>query len=351
MSSLRLLLYPVSICYAWIVKLRNFLFDAGIFKSSVYDLPLICIGNLKVGGTGKTPFTESLIRLLGASYNIATLSRGYGRKTKGLLMAGFPADATMVGDEPAQFKNKFPAIPVCVAEDRRTGIEALQKTGVQLILLDDAFQHRKVRCGLNIVLLEYADLFRPVLALPAGNYREPFSSLDRAAMVLVTKSPGPATAQLNQQVRERLKIRPETKLYFSEIVYDALLPLYQTGNAKMPLLSEIRQVVLLTGIARAEPLLTYLKSQGLTVIHQAYPDHHNFTPQNIRQLVGVFQAEKNVQTVLLTTEKDAQRLQSARYSALLEHLPFYYLPIRAEIASAERLEFESFIFDYVNSAL
>lgn len=382
MSSLRLLLLPFSLLYAGVIKLRNSLFDLGVFSTARYDFPLICIGNLKVGGTGKTPFAEMLVRLLGDHIRIATLSRGYGRKTKGLLMATFPADASLVGDEPAQFKNKFPGLDVCVAEDRRLGIVHLQELGARLILLDDAFQHRRVNCGLNIVLMEYSDLFRPVLFLPAGNYREPRSSLNRADMVVITKTPVPVTDQLYEKARCFTRIGSGVPLFFAGITYGQPVRLYGlTGPPQLAMLQNatsqpatsqpftkqpgnsahdaslkldwvsLKKAVLLTGIANPGPLVSFLKGQGIEITHHAYADHHLFSRQNIVKLAAAYQALKGEGTFILTTEKDAQRLRSGDWSGELAPLPVYYVPIMSEILSSRNKEFESIIFEYVNAAL
>ena len=351
MSNLRLLLFPVSLIYAGIIRVRNLLFDKKILESRVYHIPLICVGNLKIGGAGKTPFTELLIRMLGAENNIATLSRGYGRSTRGMLMAGFPADSLMVGDEPAQFKNKFPSMPVCVAEDRREGITSLIESGVKLIILDDAFQHRRVNCGLKIVLIEYSDLFKQVIALPAGNYREPLSSLYRSSMVVITKSANAITAEGKAKIREFLRLPGSIPLYFSTLVYEQPVPVFKAPALSLPSWDSTQKVILITGIANPVPLLEYLRSRGLTVIHQQYVDHHNFTYQDIVKLSAIFEAKNTRATMVLTTEKDAQRLKIPQLLQIASILPFYYLPIRAEIIQADKKEFESFIFEYVNSAL
>lgn len=351
MPNLRLLLFPVSLIYAGIIRVRNFLFDKKILASRVYSIPLICVGNLKVGGAGKTPFTELLIRMLGAENNLATLSRGYGRSTRGLLMSGFPADSLLVGDEPAQFKNKFPSMPVCVAEDRREGISSLINAGIKLIILDDAFQHRRVQYGLNIVLIEYADLFKPVISLPAGNYREPLLSLSRAGMVVVTKSADKIAIDAKVRIRKFLKLKDSLPLFFSTLVYELPRPVFQAPVMTQHSWGSIRKIILITGIANPVPLLEYLRQRGMTVIHQQYVDHHNFSNQDIDKLSTTFIAENTLGTIVLTTEKDAQRLRNPQLQQFASVLPFYYLPIRAEIIQAEKKEFESFIFEYVNSAL
>jgi len=351
MPNFRLILFPVSLIYAGIIRLRNFLFDKKILEAKVYSIPLICVGNLKIGGAGKTPFTELLIRMLGPENNLATLSRGYGRSTRGLLMAGFPADSLLVGDEPAQFKNKFPSMPVCVAEDRREGIWCLIQSGIKLIILDDAFQHRRVNYGLRIVLIEYADLFKPVISLPAGNYREPLSSLFRASMVVITKSAEIITEEAKVRIRRFLRQDWSLPLFFSTLVYELPVPVFQAPVLSQHIWDSTRKVILITGIANPASLVAHLQSRGLMVIHQSYLDHHNFTYQDIEKLSATFKAENTLATMILTTEKDAQRLKIPQLFQIASALPLYYLPIRAEIIQADKKEFESFIFEYVNSAL
>ncbi len=309
---------------------------------------MICIGNLKVGGAGKTPFTEYLIRLLMPHIELATLSRGYGRATKGVLLAASPADARLVGDEPAQFKNKFPALPVCVAEDRLKGVSYLIRRGIKLVLLDDAFQHRRLRCGLNLVLMEYHDVFMPKIMLPAGNYREPLSSLKRADMVIITKTIRPVTNDLKTEIRKILGLDAAFPLFFAGIVYEA--PCHLFGSQFIEL-SRVKEIVLLTGIANPGPLVSYLRRLGIPLSHHKYADHHPFSHHNIQKLLADFNSKPATTTILLTTEKDAQRLKSKEFTRMLSSLPFYYLPIRSEVLQPERKEFETFIFEYVNSAI
>lgn len=351
MPSLRLLLYPVSLIYAGIIRFRNLLYDRQVFRSEKYQLALICVGNLKVGGAGKTPFTELLIRILSPLIAPATLSRGYGRKTRGLVMADFPPDALLIGDEPAQFKHKFPSMNVCVAEDRRLGISYLLNAGSKLILLDDAFQHRRVTYGLNIVLIEFTDLFKPVISLPAGNYREPLSALKRAQLVVITKTRGAINEDFKVRVRRFLRLRTALPLFFSSLVYERPQAVYTAQPLTDTEWAAVNKVILLTGIANADPLLDYLGSLGIVIVHHKYADHHIFTPENINRLSAAYMTENTALTIVLTTEKDAQRLKPAVIEAIAGKLPFYYLPVRTEIVKEEYKEFQSIIFEYVNSAL
>ena len=335
MIVLRYLLFPFAILYGCVTSLRNWLYDKGILKSYSFNIPIIAVGNLSVGGTGKTPQIEYLIRLLSPHYKVATLSRGYKRKSSGFLLANANTNAELLGDEPFQMHSKFPEITVAVDADRKNGIEKLlslpQKPDV--ILLDDAFQHRRVKAGFYIVLTAFDDLFCDDLMLPTGMLREPRIGAKRADMIIVTKCPKDITELAQDAIRNKIGLN--TPLYFSFIDYDDKV--YNETITQN--VSEIKNTekVLLAGIAKPKPFFDYLQSgkdEQLT-----YPDHHHFTESDLKTI-----ADKATNKVLVTTEKDYVRLKD---SILSEQL--YYLPIRSSFISNEK-EFDQTILDYVGTS-
>jgi tetraacyldisaccharide 4'-kinase len=315
MNLLRKILFPFAIMYGFITSIRNFLFDKGILKSYSFKSPIIAVGNLSVGGTGKTPQIEYLIRLLSEHYAIATLSRGYKRKSTGFVLANANSSAETLGDEPYQFHQKFPSIQVAVDADRKNGIEQLltQVHPPQVLLLDDAFQHRKVKAGFYIMLTAYNDLFLDDFLLPTGNLRESRGGAQRANVIVVTKCPSTLSEEAQTHIKEKIKRYSKASVYFSSIAFDAAVYSKTTSIS----VTEIQQsdCVLLAGIAKPASFFNYLKNTNSVCL--TYPDHHHFSEsdiQHIKQQAG----EKNI----VTTEKDYVRLKD---SILQEQL--YYLPI------------------------
>ena len=341
---IRLLLLPFSVVYGIVVILRNKCYDLGFFKSTRFDLPVICVGNLVVGGSGKSPVTEYLVHLL-ADYKIAILSRGYGRETKGFLYADETATARSIGDEPLQFYHKFPQVTVAVCEDRVKGINQL-KQNHDLILLDDAYQHRRLNPGFSILLFEFQKLLKPQFLLPAGNMREPFGGYQRADVLLVTKSPaGISTAQRNQCTRKFGK-DAEENLFFSGIQYGNLTGLF-TGEQLNAEVLDYKKIFLLTGIANPKPLLDYLGQFSAGIVHHDYPDHHSFSSGNLSKLVEAFHQDPAKEKIIITTEKDAQRLFDVTIKELLLDLPVFYLPINIVIEADHKDKFDQKILKYV----
>ena len=333
MRKLRLLLFPFAGIYYLVTLTRNKLYDTGVFASKKYDVPVICIGNLSVGGTGKSPMTEFVVRLLQQEYKIATLSRGYGRKTKGYLDVKPDNQAAMVGDEPLQFAQKFSNIQVAVCEDRQTGIEKLlaKVNAPEVIILDDAYQHRKVEAGFNVLLTSFNDLYSNDFLLPAGNLREPRAGASRANVVIVTKCPEHITQQKRASIIDLLNLEKNQSVYFSKISYDEQVH-YTEGAVPLNRI-KVKNVTLVTGIANPKPLSMYLKTQGLSFTHKAFGDHHNFTNTEINELEKL--------DCILTTEKDYVRLRP-----LLKMKALYYLPIKTQFFDGEELlsqEIRSFV--------
>lgn len=362
MQFLRLLLFPFSLIYGLIVVIRNWCYDAGIFKSYNAEVPVISVGNLEAGGAGKSPMTEYLIRLFKDHYKPATLSRGYGRKTKGYLetnnlkvsppgSARTPlngdleeaATATIIGDEPSQFAHKFPDITVAVCEDRATGIKNLQ-TGHNLIILDDAYQHRAVKPGFSILLFDYNKINQPHLLLPAGNYREPFSGRKRADIIVISKCPE-LSADERQSVIKRIKPYPDQQVFFTSIAYQKLKTF--GGNTTDVTIDNATTVFLITGIANADPLVRHIQKSTRHIIHHNYPDHHRFSLKNIAKLATEFNACASKNKVIITTEKDAQRLLEHNLLQAVKQLPVLVLPIGISFLNNKQQQFDNLVTNYV----
>jgi tetraacyldisaccharide 4'-kinase len=336
MNLLRKILFPFAILYGLVTGIRNFLFDKGILKSYSFDLPVIAVGNLSVGGTGKTPQIEYLIRLLSNKYKVATLSRGYKRKSEGFILANAKTNAAFLGDEPFQFFQKFKNILVAVDTNRRNGIEQLlsQSQKPEIILLDDAYQHRKVKAGFYILLTAYNDLYCDDFMLPTGNLRESRSGAKRANSVVVTKCPSNLSESERFSIKNKLKLANNQELYFSCITYDDFI----YGENKKIGVTEIQSgnKLLLAGIAKPEPFFSYLKSNNDVCL--AFPDHHHFSIDDIQDIKN--QAQSNI---IITTEKDYVRLKGSLPSEQL-----FYLPIQSSFL-VEGDQFDKSIKNYVGT--
>ena len=346
MQYLRLLLLPFSLIYGCIIQIRNLLYDLKIFKSHKFNLPVISIGNLAIGGAGKSPMAEYIVRLLKERYKVAILSRGYKRSTKGFRIVDTFNTAAEVGDEPLQFKGKFSNVTVAVSEKRVPGIERLQENH-DVIILDDAFQHRAVRPGLSILLFDYTRLNDFFLMLPAGNLREPFANRKRADILVVSKCPESLSETEKEKITERISPFKHQNLFFSYLEYGNLLSLASADEKLLSGITSQTSVFLLTGIANPEPLLKKVKSFTSRVIHHDYPDHYTFSTKNIANLAEEFNEDASVDKLIITTEKDAQRLQVPELLELLNGLPVYYLPVTARIHQPDDERFNKLIELYV----
>ena len=339
---LRFLLFPFSIVYGIFILLRNKMYDWRIFKSTQFDVPIICIGNLVVGGAGKTPVTEYLVRLL-SDYKVAILSRGYGRGTKGFILADEHATSETIGDEPMQYYQKFSNLTVGVCEDRVKGINLL-KDEHDVILLDDAYQHRAVKAGFNLLLFDYVSVKKFQFLLPAGNLREPWRNYNRADAVLITKAPLPLNMVDQIEVRKSVDTRIDQRISFSAIKYGDLIHLF-TSETKQEFADD--ELFVLTGIANPKPLHQYLEGVTANVNYSEYPDHYNFTEQDINKLITAFNNHPAKEKIIITTEKDSKRLLGNNFKDLLLNLPVYYLPIEIELAPKDKFTFDKNILDYV----
>lgn len=341
---LRWLLLPFSLLYGLVVAIRNWCYDGGILKSRKFKIPVISVGNLEVGGAGKSPMTEHLVRLLKDHYSLATLSRGYGRKTKGFLTATTDSTAEQVGDEPLQFKHKFPEVTVVVCEKRVDGLKELTHTH-DLVLMDDAYQHRAVKPGLSILLFDYSRINEPHLLLPAGNLREPFSGRWRADIIVISKCPGQLSIEEQQSIIYNMEPLPYQSVFFTSIVY---LPLQDLNNKKSDLiLDNDTTVFLLTGIANPKPLVQHIKKYTSTLVHHNYPDHHRFSLKNISKLADEYAACTAQKKVIITTEKDAQRLLEHALLPLVQSLPVLVIPIGIQFLNNEAQQFDQLVTQYV----
>ena len=314
MNLLRKILFPFVPIYYFVTWLRNKMYDIGIKKSVSYDFPVIAVGNLSVGGTGKSPMVEYLIVLLKDKVRLATLSRGYKRESKGFQEVTISSKVKEVGDEPLQFKSKFRNVIVGVDEDRRHGIKKLRSSEPQpeVIVLDDAYQHRKVKAGMYIMLTAYYDLYCDDILLPTGNLREPRKGADRADIIVVTKCPTNISIQERKKITQKLKVKSNQTLFFATIEYkDEIL---NTTDARSLNFLKDKPFVLVTGIANPKPMIAYYRSLGLKFTHLSFPDHHNFTVSEIDELKGY--------ELILTTEKDFMRLSSE-----LSQNSLWYQPI------------------------
>ena len=338
------MLFPFSLIYGAVILLRNFLFDKKILKSASFNFPLICVGNLAVGGTGKTPMTEYLIELLKSKYEIATLSRGYKRKTKGFAIANAQTTALEIGDEPMQFHEKFPQITVAVGEERFEAIPQIlhERPQTQVIILDDAFQHRTVHAGLNFLLTEYNNLYSRDFMMPAGDLRDVRISSKRAEIIIVTKCKSDIKEAEKTAIAEELKILPHQNLFFSEILYAAPYHIFNKNSYTM---NERTQLLLITGIANPKPLQSFLAEHIHSFDMLPYPDHHIFSSTDLKDILHHFDKLKSSDKIILTTEKDAVRLK--KFEKELAELPVYALPVKMNILFNENEKLDRLVLDYI----
>ncbi|RXR29406.1 tetraacyldisaccharide 4'-kinase [Flavobacterium piscinae] len=317
MILLRKILFPFAVLYGFITTIRNWFYHKGILKSYSFPIPIIAVGNLSVGGTGKTPQIEYLIRLLSPNYKIAVLSRGYKRKSSGFLLADYASTAELLGDEPFQLHQKFPSIQVAVDANRKNGIERLLalENKPDIILLDDAFQHRKVKAGFYILLTAYNDLYADDFILPTGNLRESSSGVKRADVVVVTKCPPTLTEAAQNQIRQKLHLLAHQQLYFSAIQYDVMLYSESERCSVASLLNTDK--LLVAGIAKPQPFFNHLQDGNDEELE--FPDHHDFTESDIQTI-----QKKSKNKPIITTEKDFVRLKGRINPAQL-----FYLPIQS----------------------
>lgn len=346
---IKILLIPFSLLYGLGVSIRNFSYKYGLLKGVVFNLPVISVGNLTVGGAGKTPHIEYLIRLLKDYINIATLSRGYGRKTRGFLLVKPTDKATAVGDEPLQFKRKFDDILVSVCENRTFAIPQLlmEQSELQTVLLDDAFQHRSIEPGLNILLTEYQYPYTKDFLLPSGRLREWPSAAQRADIIIVSKCPSELSSSDRENMLEELQNLSYQEVFFSYYTYQNPYAIFDLAYKIQ--LNETLDVLLISAIARTEYLTDYLEDKVGSVRVLQYEDHHYFSKYDLSLLKQNYEQLLSNQKVIITTEKDAMRLELHQQYILENQLPIFVLPIEVVFHDDDGERFDMLVKKYLLS--
>jgi tetraacyldisaccharide 4'-kinase len=333
--------------YAFVTTIRNKLFDWKVLGSKSFGIPVISVGNLSAGGTGKTPHVEYLINLLKDEFKIATLSRGYKRKTKGFVVASESSSASEIGDEPFQIHKKFPGITVSVDENRVNGINELLKRDKKpdIILLDDAFQHRYVKPGLSILLTDFHHLYTNDYPIPSGRLRECRSGAKRADIIIVTKTSRVLSPFDRKAITGEIKPANNQKLFFSYIEHGKFTSL--KGEELKAKKVFFNSILLVAGIANPYPLESYLKKFCDELEVMKFPDHHNYTEKDVFKIIETFEKNVRRKKAIVTTEKDAMRLIQPDIINHLISLPVFYIPIRTELHKQDKKEFDNYILDYV----
>ena len=345
-------LLPLSWLYGFAVWIRNQLFESGVFKSRSFETPIISVGNITVGGSGKTPLVEYIVEFLGKQVEVAVLSRGYKRKTKGFVEATTESTVEEVGDELLQMKRKFPNVTIAACEDRCDGIERLttQKvkgdTDIDVVVLDDAFQHRHVKPGINILLTDYHRLFIYDKLLPAGRLREHKDSVSRADIVIVTKCPKELKPLDHRVITKSMSLYPYQTLLFSTLEYDNLRPMYCGEEKKIEDLTKDTNVLLLTAIASPLQLIHDLSSSITNITQLTFSDHHNFTQRDLERINRVFE-ELPSPKMIITTEKDATRLFGKEGLNEEVRHNIYILPVKIKFMLEQDKIFNQIILSYV----
>jgi tetraacyldisaccharide 4'-kinase len=346
LKSFRILLLPFALAYWLGISIRNWLFNRKIIPSVSFALPVICVGNLSVGGTGKSPMVEYLVRLLQHQFRIATLSRGYKRRTKGYALADNNTTALDIGDEPMQFHLKFPDLAVAVGEERIVAIPQLlhDKPDTQAIILDDAFQHRSVKAGLNILLTSYPNLFTRDFYLPTGDLRDLKSSYLRAQIIIVTKCPDEIGEDEKKKIIEEINPQKGQSIFFTSIEYGTPYHISTRENFE---LNEQNEVLLVTGIANPDPLKSFVELNSREYLLLEYPDHHIFTIDDLKEIRKKFRMMESTGKLILTTEKDAVRL--VKFKTELSDLPLYVIPVRHHFLFSEEEKFNQLVINFITS--
>lgn len=346
LRSFRLVLLPVSLLYWLVIYIRNLLYDKELIRSATFGLPLISVGNLAIGGTGKSPMVEYLVNLLKFQYQVATLSRGYRRRTKGFALAKPDSTALEIGDEPLALYRKFPDVPVAVGEERLLAIPELlhDHPTIQAIILDDAFQHRTIEAGLNILLTDYHNLFTRDFYLPTGDLRDLKRRYKEAEIIVVTK----CKEELSELEKSKLivEINPvkDQKIFFTKLSYGT--PYHLFDNTTISLSSQM-EILLVTGISNPVPLKKWVESQTKSYQLLQYRDHHIFTLDDLRDIKKEFHQLETSQSLILTTEKDAVRLE--KFAEDFKGLPVFVIPVRHEFLFNEQADFDRTIISFLEN--
>ncbi len=344
-KSLRIFLFPFSLLYGLIVIIRNYLYKKNILKSVSFNLPIISVGNLIVGGTGKSPMVEYLITLLKNNYNIATISRGYKRKTKGYVLAHADTSALEIGDEPMQFYSKFHDVSVAVGEERLEAIPQLlqDRPHTNVIILDDAFQHRKIKPGFNILMTECSNLFTRDLFLPTGDLRDQRSSYKRADIIVVTKCQPFMSPEEKIDIINEVNPLPHQHIFFTTILYNQ--PYHILTHETRPI-NIFDEVLLVTGIANTLPLKNYILNQAKTYEELSFSNHHIFTIDDLKEIRKRFDNLGDENKIIITTEKDAVRL--VKFKEELLDLPVFVLPVQHRFLFGESHQFDNLIKGFID---
>jgi len=349
-------LYPLSLIYGIITAIRNFLFKTNLISSREFRIPVICVGNLAVGGTGKTPHTEYLAGLLKKEFRVAVLSRGYKRKSSGFLYADKNSTVRDIGDEPLQIFRKFPDVTVAVDSNRVRGVETILsgKPDTGVIILDDAYQHRRITPGFSILLSEFSNLMIKDHMLPYGNLRESISNMSRADIILITKSPENISPIDRRIIVKEIGKAPYQNLYFTSLTYQEPVPVFDDCRDKQahPLFkagddNQETGIVLVTGIAGPQPLLEYMKKNVSEIFHISFGDHHYYKEKDIDRIIEAWDNLKSPERFIVTTEKDAVRLREFANIAEPGRSALYYIPIGIKFLNDDQEEFDNLIIDYV----
>jgi tetraacyldisaccharide 4'-kinase len=344
LRSFRVLLLPFSLLYGIAIIIRNWLYNKKFLRSAEFNLPIICIGNLVMGGSGKSPTVEYLIGLLESKFVVATISRGYKRKTKGYALANENTTALEIGDEPMQFHTKFPNVAVAVGEERVVAVPQLlhDKPGIEVIILDDAFQHRAIKAGLNILLTVYNDLFVDDFFFPTGDLRDQKVSAERADIIIVTKCPGNLSEAEKKKIISQIKTNDEQQVFFTTVQYGTAYHII-TKNEKSFSLND--EVLLVYGIANPQPLKEFIEENTAEYDEISYSDHHIFSIDDLKDINKKFEKIKTSNKLILTTEKDAVRL--LKFKEQLSAMPLYVLPIKHTFLFNEAGAFNKLIIDFI----
>ncbi len=346
LKSFRLLLFPIALIYALIILVRNFLYDKNILHAAAFNFPLICVGNLSVGGTGKSPMVEYLVELLKDKFQVATLSRGYKRKTKGYALAAETTTALEIGDEPMQFHIKFPDIAVAVGEERIVAIPQLlhDRPETQAIILDDAFQHREIIAGLNILLTDYNNLFINDFFLPTGDLRDQRSSYKRAQIIVVTKCPDDISSDEKVEIIEKINPLYNQQIFFTKIKYHNPYHIFYKTKT---IITQKDEILLVCGIANPAPLKSYLHEHAFTYYEMTFSDHHVFSIDDLKDIKKRYDQIQSNNKFIITTEKDAVRLM--KFNEALKELNLYVLPMQPKFLFKEEEQFNKTVIDFVQN--
>jgi len=348
-----ILLYPLALIWGIVTGIRNFLYNSGVLKSVEFHLPVICVGNITVGGTGKTPHTEYIADLLRKDFKVATLSRGYKRTSRGFRIASPASPVKEIGDEPMQIFRKLPDVLVTVDRNRVNGVNRILEEApeTEVIILDDAFQHRRITPGFSILLTDYERLIVRDHLMPFGNLRESAGNMRRADIIIVSKSPENISPIQRRIIVKEIDKPPYQNLYFTSMAYKD--PLHVFGdiskNAEEPDLSDSQNcgIILITGIANPQPFKEYLQKSFKEIIHLSFPDHYTFREKDLQKIASEYQNLKSTNKYLITTEKDAVRLREFTNIAEPFKSAFFYIPIGIHFLNDDKDEFDNLIVDYV----